>query len=71
MQFSNIYDSTATVVDKLAMHNTTSDGKQSNCLGFGENYPNGILLTQKYLLERLKHDSENMSELKSEIPEII
>jgi hypothetical protein len=71
MSFSNIYDSIATVVDKLGMHNTTCDGIHSNCLGFRENYLNGILLTLKYLLEKLKHDSENMSELKSKIPETI
>ncbi|XP_033607441.1 uncharacterized protein LOC111864554 isoform X3 [Cryptotermes secundus] len=71
MPFSSTYKSIVTVVDELCMHNRNCDGIHSSCLGFKENYLNGILLTLKYLLEKLKHDSENMSELKSKIPEII
>lgn len=69
--FSSTYQSIVCLVDKLQMHNTACDGGHFSCVSFRENVLNGILLTLKYLLKKLKHDNENMPKLEWEISEII
>jgi len=69
--FSITYQSIVSLVDKIQMHNAACDGAHSSCVSFRENVLNGILLTLKYLLKKLKHDNENMPKLEWKIPEII
>ena len=69
--FSSTYQSIASLVDKIQMHNTACDGGHFSCVSFKENALNGILLTLKYLLKKLKHDNENMPKLEWKISEII
>lgn len=69
--FSSTFEVIMTIVGTLKMHNTDCDGTHSICLGYRENHLNGILLTLKYLVEKLNHDSENVSKLESKRPEII
>lgn len=71
LPFSSTYQTIMAIVDELQVHNTGYEGTHFSQLGVGENYLNGILLTLKYLLEKLKHDSQNISESESKIPEII
>lgn len=71
MPFSSTCQTIVAIVDKLHVNNTDCDGTHSNCLGVRENDLNGIMLTLKYLLEKLKHDGQNISEFESKIPEII
>jgi len=71
MPFSSTYESIVSLVDKIQMHNKTCDGGHFGCVSFRENVLNGILLTLKYLLKKLKHDNENMPKLEWKITEII
>lgn len=69
--FTSTYQSIVSLVDKMQMHNTACNGGHFSCMSFRENVLNGILLTLKYLLKKLKHDSENMPKLEWKISEII
>ena len=68
---SSTYQSIVSLVDKIQMHNTACDGGHFSCVSFRENVLNGILLTLKYLLKKLKHDNENMPKFEWKISEII
>jgi len=69
--FSSTYQSIVSLVDKIQTHNTACDGGHFSCVRFRENVLNGILLTLKYLLKKLKHGNENMPKLEWKISEII
>lgn len=69
--FSSTYQSIVSLVGKLQMHNTGCDVGHFSCLSFRENDLNGILLTLKYLMKKLKHENENMPKLEFKISEII
>ena len=69
--FSSTYQSIASLVNNIQLHNTACDGRHFTCVSFKENVLNGILLTVKYLLKKLKHDNENMPKSESKISEII
>jgi hypothetical protein len=71
MPFSSTCQTIMTLLDQLQVHDTDCDGTHSSCLGVRENHLNGILLTLKYLLEKIKHDRQNISEYECKIPEIM
>jgi len=68
---SRTYQSIVSLVDKIQMHDTSWGDEHFSCVSLRENVLNGILLTLKYLLKKLKHDNENMPKLEWKISEII
>lgn len=68
--FSSTCQTIVAIADKLQVHKDC-DGTHSSYFVVGENVLNGILLTLKYLLEKLNHDSQNTSEFESKMLEVI